>query len=348
MRADRNESPPKVSLTERLTAFSLHRRVTVLVLLATVGVVGAVATVGIPVELFPSGWNNPYLRVYVPWSDSPPREVLDKITEPLEEELSTVKGLANVTSRSVLGASSVGLEFKQGTNMDLAYREVRDRVERARRQFPSDVDRVFVRKDDISGIPIYVLGVAVDPSVADPYNLIQKRIILPLERIEGVASVEANGLEEKEILIELDRERTEASGLNIWQLAQSLSQDSFTMASGHVYEGQRKLLLRSVAQYRSVDELRQRPVSENVRLGDIATVSYAEPEKKYRVRAMSRPAYAIVVFKEGEANVQEVSNRVAAMVQELKKDPRLSGVESIEIFSQGAVIGEQLENLVKS
>ncbi len=347
-RDSHSQEPARDGITERLTGFSLRRRVTVLVLLATVVVVGGVAARGILVELFPSGWNNPYLRVYVPWSDAPPREVLDKITEPLEEELSTVKGLANVSSRSVLGASSIGLEFKQSTNMDLAYREVRDRVERARRQFPNDVDRVFVFKNDISGIPIYVLGVAVDPSVADSYNLIQKRIILPLERIEGVASVEANGLEEKEILIELDRERTEASGLNIWQLAMNLGQDSFTMASGHVYEGDRKLLLRSVAQYSSVDELRQRPVSPDVRLGDIATVRYAEPEKKYRVRAMSRPAYAIVVFKEGEANVREVSRRVASMVETMNADPRLSGVESIEIFNQGAVIQEQLQNLIKS
>jgi HAE1 family hydrophobic/amphiphilic exporter-1 len=340
--------PLDVGLTERLTAFSLRRRVTVLVLLVTVGVVGTVATLGIPIELFPSGWDSPYLRVYVPWADSPPREVLDKITEPLEEELSTVQGLANVSSRSILGSARVGLEFKQGTDMDLAYREVRDRVERARREFPTDVDRVFIYKNDISGIPIYVLGVAVDPSVADPYNLIQKRIILPLERLEGVASVEANGLEEKEILIELDRERTEASGLNIWQLAQSLGQDSFTMASGHVYEGQQKLLLRSVAQYGSVDELRNRPVSANVRLGDIATIRYAEPEKRYRVRAMSRPAYAIVVFKEGEANVRDVSARVARLVDDMDDDPQLSGVESIEIFNQGSVIDEQLRNLLKS
>lgn len=332
----------------RLTAFSLRRRVTVLVLLAAMLVVGGVAATGIPVELFPSGWDNPYLRVYVPWPDAPPREVLEKVTEPLEEELSTVKGLESVRSSSRLGRSSIGLLFKQGTDMDLAYREVRDRIERARRDFPDDIERVYTFKDDISGIPVYVMGIAVDSSVADSYNLIQKRIILPLERLEGVASVEVNGLEEKEILIELDREKTEASGLNIYQLAQSLGRDSFTMASGHVYEGRRKLLLRSVARYGSVEELRQRPVSNDVRLGDIATVTYAEPDKDYRVRAMSRPAYAVVVFKEGEANARAVSTRVEQMKDEFDDDARLAAVEAIEIFSQGSVIEEQLQTLLQS
>ena len=59
------------------------------------------------------------------------------------------------------------MRFKQGTDMDVAYREVRDRVERARVRFPDDVDRVYIRKDDASGIPVYMLGVAVDPALHD-------------------------------------------------------------------------------------------------------------------------------------------------------------------------------------
>ena len=72
-----------------------------------------------------------------------------------------------------------------------------------------------------------------------------------------MASVEADGLVEKEILIELDRERTAAAGLNIYELAQELGGDNFTMASGTVRDGDRKLLLRSVARYDDLEELRE-------------------------------------------------------------------------------------------
>lgn len=332
----------------RLTRFSLDRRITVLVLLVTTLVVGGVAAVGMEVELFPAGFDPPFLRVWVPWQDAPPQEVLEKISEPLEEELSTVKGLDEIVSVSRVGASMVFMTFKQGTDMDLAYREARDRIERARREFPDDVDRIFTFKEDVSGIPVSVLGIAVDPSVSDSYNLIQKNIINRIERIDGVANVEANGLEEKEILIELDRERTEASGLNIFSLAQQLGQDSFTLASGHVYEGEKKLLLRSVARYRDLEELQQRPVAPNVRLQDIADIRYEEPDKQYRVRANSRPAYAIVIFKEGDANAREVSGRIAAAFEDLEDDPRLSGVEMIKLFDQGDVIDEQMSVLLQS
>ena len=195
-----------------LTEFSLHRRVTVLVMLLSIIVVGFVATTGIPVELFPRGFTSQSLFVMVPWQNAPTAEVLDKLTLPLEEELSTVHGLDRINSFSTLGFARVFLRFKQGTDMDVAYREVRDRVQRARQQFPDDADRVYIRKEDASGIPVCVIGLAVDPTLADRYNLIKYEVIQRLERIDGVANVGADGLEEKEILIELDRRKTESHG----------------------------------------------------------------------------------------------------------------------------------------
>ncbi len=341
--------PTSNSSGGRISRFSLDRRVTVLVLFLTALVVGVASAIRIPMELIPRGFENPSLRVSIPWSDAPAREVLDKLSIPLEEELSTVRGIDTVFSVSVTGRSLAFMRFKHGTDMDVAYREVRDRVERARTQFPDDVDRIFIQKEDASGIPVCVLGCAVDPAVTDSYNLVQNEVIKPLSRIDGVASVQANGLLEKEILIELDREKTASAGLNIFELAQELGTDNFTMASGRVMEGSKKLLLRSVARFRNLEELENRRVGASVRLKDIATISYAQPEAKFRVRAMSKPAVAILVMKEGEANVREVSAAVAAQIEKLQENPRLSSsVELVTLFSQGEVIDEALTTLLSS
>jgi len=331
-----------------LSRFSLDRRITVLVLFLTLLVVGVVATLGIPVELIPSGYDHPGLMVSVPWEDAPSKEVVDKITVPLEEELSTVRGLDQMITVSFTGRARAYVMFKQGTDMDIAYREVRDRVERARNRFPDDVERVYVYKDDASGIPVFVLGVAVDESLVDSYNLIQNEIILPLSRVDGVASVEADGLIEKEILIELDRQKTAAAGLNIYELAMQLNGDNFTMASGTVRDGSRKLLLRSVARFDSLEALERRPVGPSTRLGDVAKVSYAQPERDFRVRAMSKPAVAIVVMKEGGANIREVSQNVERVIEGLEANPRLRDVEMLTLFSQGEVIDEALTTLLTS
>lgn len=331
-----------------LTEFSLRRRITVLVLLMSIVVVGVVAIVGIPVELFPRGFTAQSLFVWVPWQNAPTQEVLEKIALPLEEELSTVRGVDNINSFSSLGACRVFMTFKQGTDMSVAYREVRDRTQRARLRFPEDVDRVFIRKHDASGIPVCVIGMAVDPSLTDPYNLIKREVLQPLERIDGVANVTADGLEEKEILIELDRTKAEAHGLNIYQLAQQLGGDNFTMASGHVRDAGKKFLLRSLASYTSLEQLENRPVTSRLRLKDIARVRYEEPEKRYSVRVNSRPAVAAVVFKEGEANTVEVSRRIAKAFAEMSRNPRLSSFYMEVLFNQGEVIEDSLGNLFQS
>ncbi len=335
-------------LEETLPRFSLRRKISVLVLFASLVVVGVVSTVGIPLELIPSGFTPPFLAVSVPWADAPAQDVLEKIVLPLEEELSTVRGLDRMRSFARTGYGRVFMNLKSGTNMDVAYREVRDRVERARARLPEDADRIYIRKEDLSGIPVFVMGLAVNPEVADPYTLIHDDVVMRLERLDGVASVEVNGLREKEIFIELDRERTEASGVNVYQVAQQLRGDNFTMASGDVRHGDAKLLLRSVARYRDVEQLRNLMVGPRVRLRDIADVSYRPPERRFRVRAMSRPAVALIVFKEGQANTLEVARRVRDEMARLREVPRLQEIMFVALFDQGQVILESLNTLLAS
>lgn len=333
---------------EMLSRFSLGRPVTVLVLLATMLVVGLVAAVGIPLETFPQGFSRPFLSVSVPWQDAPPQEVVDKILLPLEGELSTVRGVERITSRATTGRARVFLSFKGGTDMNVAYREVRDRLQRARPQLPDDADRLYIFKEDISGIPVVMVGLAVDPDLVDAYSLIQNEIVMPLQRIDGVATVSSQGLQQKEILIELDRRRTETAGLNIYQLAQELAGDNFSMASGHVFSGGDKLLLRSVARYDSIEALENRLLSNSVRLGDVATVRYEEPEKEWAARLNGRPAIALQVLKEGQANTVEVSREVVAAVERMQENPRLANIEISPFFVQGDLILGALETLLDS
>ncbi|MCG8454795.1 MAG: efflux RND transporter permease subunit, partial [Holophagales bacterium] len=225
-----------------LPRFSLDRRVTVLVLLATILVVGTIATLGLPLELIPRGFEAPHLSVRAIWPQAPAQEMLDKVTLPLEEELSTVSGISNMYSFAGTGFSRVTLSFKSGVDMDVAYREVRDRIERAKVRMPDDMDRVEIRKADESDIPVFAFGIAMEEDVADAYSLIETGIVRPIQRIDGVAGLSVQGLVEKEVLIELDRERTEAAGLNVFQIGQDLGSDNFSLASGSVYDGGKKLL----------------------------------------------------------------------------------------------------------
>jgi len=333
---------------ERLTSLSLRRRVTVLMLLFSIILVGLVATLNIPLEIFPSGYTGSHIRVWAPWYGAPAREVLDKLVIPLEEELSTVPGLEQMRSRAHLGGCSIDLTFKQRVDMDVAYREVRDRVERARPRLPEDVDRVYLFKEDASGIPVVVTALLIDPSIEDPYDLIDREIVRPIQRIDGVANVRIDGMQQKEILVEVDRKKAEANGLNLYELTQRLRNDNFTMASGYVLEGGRKFLLRSDARYHSLEELRNRMLTPTVRLRDVATIRYAPPERRFAVRVNGRPAVALVVMKESKANTVEVCRRIQATLNALQKNPRLQGIQMESVFNQGKIIVDSLMHLVQN
>lgn len=336
------------NLTNSLTRFSLDRRITVFVSLLTIIVVGVIASLGIPLETFPSGFEFPAVHVSVPWRDAPAQAVLEKITLPLEEEVATVRNIDGLNSWSRNGNGGVFLRFKRGTDMDVAYREVRDRVERARLLFPEDVERTFIYKHDMSGIPLLAIGVVVDTNVQDVYNLIQKDIVLPLRRIDGVANVQADGLIEKEILIEIDKTLSDAHNVNIYQVGQELGGDNFTMASGHVRDAGKKFLLRSVATYKSVEELENRRINATTRLKDIATIKYQAPERRHIVRVNRKPAFALIVKKESEANTVETCRKVRQALERLKDNPRLGEVEMQPFFDQGEVIEDSLGNLINN
>ena len=100
------------SASYRLARFSLDRRVSVLVLLMTIIVVGIIAAVSLPMELFPRGFESKFLSVYVPFPNAPAEETLEKITKPMEEELSTVKHLDNINSWSGQNGANIFLRFK--------------------------------------------------------------------------------------------------------------------------------------------------------------------------------------------------------------------------------------------
>ncbi len=264
----------------RITRIFLDRRVTMLVLFLTIIIIGLIATSRLKLELLPAGFEGHSLQVRVPWNASVPQEVMDKLALPLEEELSTVRGVDSMRSSCSSRGASVYLNFKQGTDMAVAYREVRDRVERAKLRFPDDIDRAYVYKMDASGFPVCMIGVAYETD-GDLYDLVQRHIVMPLSRLNGVANVETKGLKEKEIIIEADKDRTEAYGLNIYNLARKLRDDNFTLASGNVHDGSKKYLLKSSSAYRTMEELQHLPLSTNVILSDVAVLKYEPEESRF-------------------------------------------------------------------
>ncbi len=331
-----------------LPYLSVHRPVTMVMSLVAIIVVGVVAYFQIPIELLPSGFSPPYLGVWVPYRDANPREVEEQIARPVEEQVRTIPGVKRVESYSGSNGCWVWMEFASGTDMDVAYDQLRDRMERARAELPEDVDRYFLRKFGRNDAPIIFLAVSFPKNVDDPYFIVDHHIRRPIERIDGVASIDVYGADEKVIQILVDQDRVKAYGVNLFQLINDLRNDNFSLSSGWIYEGDKKFMIRSVGRFRTIEELRQVPINQKgLTLGDVAEIRYDVPERNWYQRINRQPAFKLEVFKESLANTVALSDQLRHLIEtEIRKDPVLKDAQINILFAQGDMIRASINNLL--
>ena len=331
-----------------LPRLAVQRQVTIVVSLLAILVVGFVAYQHIPIELMPSGFSPPYMGVYIPYPNANPREVEEQIAIPVEEEVRTIPGLKNVNTYSSSNGCWVWLEFNSGTDMDVAYDQLRDRMERVRATLPEDVERYYLRKFGRHDAPIIFLSVSLPSEVDDPYYLVDHYVKRPIERIDGVASIDVFGVEEKAIEIFVDQDRARALGIHLYDLIRYLRSENFALSSGWVYEGGKKFMVRSIGRFHSLDDIRQLPLNKfGITLGDIAEVRYDVPKRNWYQRINGRPAFKLEIYKESLANTVALSDQLRDVIKnEISKNPLLKGADIKILFAQGDVIRDSINNLI--
>ncbi|MAD24115.1 MAG: hypothetical protein CMO69_03540 [Verrucomicrobiales bacterium] len=334
-------------IATEITRASLNRKVTVFVLFLTILAIGFIAVNRLPLEKYPKGREGNYMRIRTGWSSGVPEEAMEKIGLPMEEELSTVRGIESIDTRASQTSSEVSLRFKRDTDMDVAYREVRDRMERASLRFPDGVDDYRIYKYGGSSSSVCRMSVRYTDDT-DLYNNVEKHIVRPLQRIDGVADVNVR-IYRKEIIIELDKDRAEAYGLSINRLSQRLRGDNFTLSSGTVTDGGKKYLLKSSSTFHSMQDLGNIPLSDSVYLRDVATIKYEVDDTYQRTERWNKMRSARVeVVKESEANTVEVGSKVAAAIDEISKNPKLAQYELYLYQNYGEIIKRQLNSLTNN
>ena len=332
-----------------LVRLSLRRPITMVMVLVSMMVLGGIALARIPIELIPSGFAAPFMSVQVLYPDATARDVEEKISRPLEQALATTPGVKRVNSISSSGMSRIIMLFEGDVDMDIAYRQVRDRVSRVRPELPTEVRDVNIRKESGDSLPVAFYGVVWDEDLANPDEVIERALVRPVERIDGVGLVNLLGRAEKEVRIEVDRALADAAQIDMVQLVQRLGTSNFAMASGDVRDSSGRYLLRSVASWSSVEEIESLVVGPNgLRLRDIATVTFDRPEITRYDRYNGRPSMVMAVVKESQANTVDVCDAIKAVVEEASRDPELKAVDIEPVFIQGDTIRFSLEQVIES
>ena len=338
---------PERETTSLLPRISVTRPVTVTMCLFALLVLGIVSYQRIRVQAFASGWERRSLYVRVGYAYTSPQEADQQIRIPLEEQLSTVKDLDHIRTWSSSSGVRARLSFNQNVNMDLAYNQVSDRIERLKIILPTeaaDNTRVY-RFNDESDEEVVWLGVTVPDHIRDSGPYTETHVARPLERIEGVAKVNIWGETYKEVLIRIDNERMATRGVTSSEVIRALRDDNFALTGGYVREGGKKFFVRSISKFYSFDQIQNtliRSRAGDLRLREIADVVYDVPERGRRERLDGQTAVSIGIYRESDANIAAISKAVHERLAIITAE---TGIQFNTFFDQGDLIQASIQNL---
>lgn len=328
------------------TEIAMRRPITTVVIFVACMLVGLIASRLLPLEKFPD-LEFPGIFIQIPYEGSTPEEVERLITRPVEEALATLSGVEQMFSTSTENQSQVFLQFGWGQSMGAKGIEARAKVDAIRHELPEDVRRVFIFTGSFADQPILQLRISSERDLSRSYELLDRLLKRPVERVEGVSKVELQGVDPLEIRILLDADRLAAHGVAINQLREMLERSNFAVSAGRITDGGQRFNVRPRGEFTSLTEIQEIVINGNgLRLRDVADVELRSPDRDYGRRLDGEYAIGLAISKSTGANMVEVTDRVMAEVAEISKLPQMQGINIFALDNQADSVRGSLSDLL--
>ena len=298
----------------KLPEFSVNRRVTATMMVLILVVIGGISFSRLGLDFFPD-IEFPTVSVVTTYSGASSEDIETTITKPLEEIVSSVNRIKKVTSITSEGVSAVMAEFEWGTNLDFAAQDIRDQIGLYENYLPPDASDPLVVKFSFSQFPVMFWGVTSDMPPFQLKKLLEDEVKPRLERIDGVASVPVFATDVREILVDVDKAALETRGLTLDRIVLALQASNANMPAGNLIERHSDLLVRTLGEFQSLDDIRRTvvgasPTGEPIYLGDLAEVKDTLKDVRYEARVQGQKGVFLLVNKQSGANTAIVGDAV--------------------------------------
>jgi HAE1 family hydrophobic/amphiphilic exporter-1 len=332
-----------------LPEFSVQRPIFITMVFLMVLVIGTVALSRLQIDMLPD-IEMPTLSIRTEFAGASPEIMERQVTRVIEEIISTVPGVEEITSDSSEGRSNVQVRFTWGTDIDFAALDVRSVLEDEINELPEDIDRPGIRKFDIGSFPVVLLGISSRLDPVDLTQLIEDEIRYRFSRIPGVAQVDIWGGFNREIRIELDPDRIMALGLPLDRIIRAVTQANLDKPAGKLEQGRHEIQLRAPAQFVDLDQIRHTVVAHQdgaaVTLEQIAQVKDTYEKLTRIIRVNGEPGIRVAIRKQSQANTVEVANRILKEIDAV--NAAMPQIKVIPVINQGNFIQRSIANVARS
>jgi multidrug efflux pump subunit AcrB len=350
-----------------ITDLAIRYRTSVLILTLLLVGGGVASYVTIPKESNPS-IEIPTIVVTTVYPGASPDDVERLLTQPIEQEVQTINGIVELRSTSSEGVSTVVIEFDPSVPMDEANQKVRDKVDVARPDLPSDVEEPVVAEIDVSAFPILSINLGADYGLAQ-LKTIAEDIEDALEALPDVLEVNLIGGVEREVQVNVDLSRLQGYNLSFADLVETIQAENTNLPGGSIDVDRQNYLVRVDGQFRDPAEIEQlvvaAPAGQPIFVRDVAEVVFGFKERssyarlqQYQVEVEGRPVpvaesevlpvMTLSVKKRTGANVLKTTDEVRRVLTDFPLPPGTEMAVVGDVSKQVRGLVSDLENNIVS
>ncbi len=327
--------------TAGFTALFIRRPIFALVVNTLIIVAGLAALNGIEIRELPQV-DQPVVSVNTQFDGASPETVDRELTSVIEGAVSRVQGIKDISSTSQYAQSRVTLQFSDTTDIGQASNDIRDALGRVSNQLPDDADEPRIVKADADSQPIMRLALTSDTlSMEDLTLLAENEITDRLAAVEGVADVQINGDQEKIFRIDINQSKLASRGLTVANLRSSLASASLDVPAGSLTSANQDISVRATADLQTPEQFENLILGNNVRLGDIATVTLGPDIGTSSLRSDGRQGIGLGIIRQAQSNTLDISEgvkkAVTTIAEILPKGTQLKVTSDDAVFIEGAI-----------
>jgi hydrophobic/amphiphilic exporter-1 (mainly G- bacteria), HAE1 family len=305
------------------SAWSIRNPVPPILLFAVLLLLGLQAFSRLPITQFPN-IDVPLIAVSVGQSGSAPAELESQITKKVEDAVSGIAGVKNITSTMSDGNSQTLIEFRLEVPTDKALEDVKDAIAKIRSDLPGGVDEPIVQRIDVEGGSIQTYAVKAPGMTLEQLSwYVEDVVIRGVQGLPGVGRVDRYGGVNREIRVNLDPAKLQSLGVTAAYVNQQIAAINTDAGAGKSEVGGAEQAIRTLGGARDLNSLRDTtiplPGGAKIRLGELGTIEDTTEEPKSFARYNGDPVVTFAVFRAKGASSVDVGNRVGAKVAELDK-----------------------------
>jgi multidrug efflux pump len=308
----------------RISDVSIERPVLATVMSLVIVIFGALSFLRLPNRELPDV-DPPVVSVTTLYLGAPAEVIETSITQPLEDQLIAIEGVKHLTSVSREQVSAITVQFELGRNVDLAANDVRDRVARARKDLPQEIDDPIVAKREADASPIMWIGLSsAKRDQVEISTLAETRIKDRLAKLPGVSEVLIAGEKRYSMRVWIDNDRLTAQRLTVADVQTALARSNVEIPSGRIEGTGRELTVKTMGELTTAEQFGKIVVAtvegRPIQLHDVARVAVGAEDDRKVVRYQGEPAVGLGIIRQSKANTLDVAAAVKREIEVIRKE----------------------------